>query len=188
MPPFLQVSVTTAGNLVYLANAPGGNVPRLLARSATGEQVVLPVRSAPDMFVDSSRRAWPSRRSNPESTVSAGSTDARSTRRSARGTTPPPAQRLEKSSCAACSYSTIWNSPHRSAFHGRRAYPSINSRTNAIPQATPHPATASVSTPSVARTVRRRRSRSRRFKAGPSLRGPRARCGRIRSTRRRRAA
>ena len=51
-----------------------------------------------------------------------------------------------------------------------------------MPHATPHAATASVSTPSVARTVRRRRSRSRLVKAGPPLRGPRARCGRFRFT------
>ena len=52
MPPFVRVSVTTDGEMVYLANAPDGNVPRLLTRSATGEQVVLAVRSAPIMIVD----------------------------------------------------------------------------------------------------------------------------------------
>ena len=52
MPPFLRISVTSAGELVYEANAPDGKVTRLLRRSATGEQTVVPVRSAPVMIVD----------------------------------------------------------------------------------------------------------------------------------------
>ena len=52
MPPFLRVSMTSAGELVYKANAPDGKVARLIGRSKTGEQVVVPVRSAPITFVD----------------------------------------------------------------------------------------------------------------------------------------
>ena len=52
MPPFLRISVTSAGELVYEANAPDGKVTRLLRRSATGQQTVVPVRSAPIMIAE----------------------------------------------------------------------------------------------------------------------------------------
>ena len=51
MPLFLRISVTSAGELVYEAHAPDGKATRLLRRSATGEQTVVPVRSAPIMIV-----------------------------------------------------------------------------------------------------------------------------------------
>ena len=52
MPPFLRISVTSAGELVYEAHAPDGKVTRLLRRSTTGQQTVVPVRSAPIMIAE----------------------------------------------------------------------------------------------------------------------------------------
>lgn len=53
LPPFLGVSVTSAGKLVYTAPSPHDDrASRLLTRSATGLQTVVPVRSAPIMIVD----------------------------------------------------------------------------------------------------------------------------------------
>ena len=40
LPPFLQIFMTGAGELVYKANAPDGRIARLLRRSARGQQVV----------------------------------------------------------------------------------------------------------------------------------------------------
>ena len=53
LPPFELVSVTSAGILVYKASAPQDNrVSQLLTQSATGQQTVVPVRSAPIMIAD----------------------------------------------------------------------------------------------------------------------------------------
>ena len=53
LPPFELVSVTSAGKLVYKASAPQDDrVSQLLTQSATGQQTVVPVRSAPIMIPD----------------------------------------------------------------------------------------------------------------------------------------
>ena len=61
LPPFKRISMTAAGRMVYHAAVPGNDTGmRLVVRSETGDQLVLPVRAARRLFVEGNNvlSAW----------------------------------------------------------------------------------------------------------------------------------